>query len=485
MDVPAGPGTPGYPADDEGGAAEDEKKGGCLRKLVLLLVFVVALAGGAVYVAYRWRMSCYELRLTEIRDQVRAEGYPATLAELDASYKPVLPRENAAVPLQKAFDLWGKSWPTGDAPPLAEPDWSLVKRGRRLDPELSARIGTWLVACRDSLRHLEAASRMKKCRWPVDLAEPPRKPTSDDAFAAPRHGPQVSRAIGLLCLKAAKTADEGRGEEAVGDLVTALGVARSMAGEPSVAAHHRLRLNLEVIGRAVERVLQAPRVRPTGLDRLQRALFEAEHPGNLSRAVAGARAAGLDALGRPFDVSAPPAGGPRTGGGEDAPSGLEARARLLAHCLKGGFERDLALYARTMSASVSVAQKPYPERFRLAQGLGLDAGPDAGLTQKMLGVPRLAMITPVAARDACAVALLRLCRTAVAIERFRHASGIRPMRLPALMPDPMRIVPADPFDGKTIRYRRLVKGYRLWSVGPDGEDELGESDEDIVLEVAR
>jgi len=482
MDVPAGPGTPGYPAGDEA-AAEDEKKAGCLRRLVLLLVFVLALAGGAVYVAYRWRMSCYELRLVEVRDQVRAEGYPATLAELDASYKPVLPRENAAVPLQKAFDLWGKSWPTGDRPPLAEPDWSLVKRGERLDPELSARIGTWLVACRDSLRHLEAASKMKKCRWPVDLAEPPRGATPVGP-EPPRHGPQVSRAIGLTCLKAAKTADEGRGEEAVGDLITALGVARSLAGEPSVAAHHKLRLNLEVIGRATERVLQAPRVRPTGLDRLQRALFEAEHPGSLSRAVAGARAAGLDALGRPFDVSSPPAGGPR-GPADDEEAPSELKARLLAHCLKGGFERDLALYAKTMSASVSVAQKPYPERFRLAQGLGLSPGPDAGLTQRVLGVPRLAMISPVAARDACAVALLRLCRTAVAIERFRHASGVRPMKLETMAPEPLPRVPADPFDNKGVRYRRLVKGYRLWSVGPDGKDGLGESDEDIVLEVAR
>jgi hypothetical protein len=38
----------------------------------------------------------------------------------------------------------------------------------------------------------------------------------------------------------------------------------------------------------------------------------------------------------------------------------------------------------------------------------------------------------------------------------------------------MPSVPADPFDGKPMRYRKLAKGYVVYSVGPDMKDEGGD-----------
>jgi len=34
-------------------------------------------------------------------------------------------------------------------------------------------------------------------------------------------------------------------------------------------------------------------------------------------------------------------------------------------------------------------------------------------------------------------------------------------------------VPADPFDGAALRYRRLEKGYVIYSLGSDGHDDGG------------
>jgi hypothetical protein len=68
---------------------------------------------------------------------------------------------------------------------------------------------------------------------------------------------------------------------------------------------------------------------------------------------------------------------------------------------------------------------------------------------------------------------LDLGRTALAIERYRLATGTVPDRLEQLVPRYLEQVPIDPFDGRRIRYRRADPGYILYSVMEDGEDNGG------------
>ena len=51
-------------------------------------------------------------------------------------------------------------------------------------------------------------------------------------------------------------------------------------------------------------------------------------------------------------------------------------------------------------------------------------------------------------------------------------------------------IPPDPFDGKPLRYKKLEKGYVVYSVGPDGNDDGGKErglgdDYDIIFVVER
>jgi len=39
----------------------------------------------------------------------------------------------------------------------------------------------------------------------------------------------------------------------------------------------------------------------------------------------------------------------------------------------------------------------------------------------------------------------------------------------ALVPGQLSAVPADPFDGKPLRFKRLTKGYVIYSIGKDGQ----------------
>lgn len=72
--------------------------------------------------------------------------------------------------------------------------------------------------------------------------------------------------------------------------------------------------------------------------------------------------------------------------------------------------------------------------------------------------------------------LRRLGLTAVALARYRLANGKVPATLEELVPRYLPEVPRDPFDARPLRYRALPDGtYKLWSIGSDGKDNLGDA----------
>ena len=48
-----------------------------------------------------------------------------------------------------------------------------------------------------------------------------------------------------------------------------------------------------------------------------------------------------------------------------------------------------------------------------------------------------------------------------------------PDDLKELTPQFREAIPTDPFDGAALRYRRLTRGYVVYSVGEDGRDDGG------------
>ncbi len=67
-----------------------------------------------------------------------------------------------------------------------------------------------------------------------------------------------------------------------------------------------------------------------------------------------------------------------------------------------------------------------------------------------------------------------LTRTGMALERHRMVRGAYPAALEELVPDFLPEIPADPFDGKPLRYRLQADGSpHLWSVGSDLVDDGG------------
>jgi len=70
-------------------------------------------------------------------------------------------------------------------------------------------------------------------------------------------------------------------------------------------------------------------------------------------------------------------------------------------------------------------------------------------------------------------ALQRVTMTALALRLYRKENGRYPENLQQLVPKYLPSVPVDPYDGKPIRYRRLQKGFKVWSVGGNRKDDGG------------
>jgi hypothetical protein len=79
------------------------------------------------------------------------------------------------------------------------------------------------------------------------------------------------------------------------------------------------------------------------------------------------------------------------------------------------------------------------------------------------------------------LAHLRVTQAGLAIERYRLAEGRLPESLKDLIPTYMQAVPLDPYDGRSLKYRKLVPsvveglktGYVVYSIGYDMTDEGG------------
>jgi len=70
-------------------------------------------------------------------------------------------------------------------------------------------------------------------------------------------------------------------------------------------------------------------------------------------------------------------------------------------------------------------------------------------------------------------AFQRVTMTALALRLYRKENGRYPEDLQALAPKFLPSVPSDPYDGKPLRYRKLQKGFKVWSVGGNRKDDGG------------
>lgn len=139
----------------------------------------------------------------------------------------------------------------------------------------------------------------------------------------------------------------------------------------------------------------------------------------------------------------------------------------------GFFERDRNFYLRAMETNILAVTTPPPASFALTNevdALSRQAQTGYYITSSLFLPSCSRLIGRVAIKDAT----IRTALAAIAIERWRNDhNGQIPNSLDDLVPNYLPSVPLDPYTGQPLKFKKKNKGYVVYSVGPDLQDDGG------------
>jgi hypothetical protein len=133
-------------------------------------------------------------------------------------------------------------------------------------------------------------------------------------------------------------------------------------------------------------------------------------------------------------------------------------------------------YLRLESTALHLSEQPLPERFRALTAFAQETNQASAL----LPVSRMYLwqSCQYLKLDARFIARLRTARAGLSVESYRSEHGELPDSIPSTF--------LDPFDGRPLRYKKLAKGYVVYSIGEDGKDDGGDKKKkDITFIVER
>ena len=308
--------------------------------------------------------------------------------------------------------------------------------------EMKADISAYLAANAQALEILHKAAAIEGCRFDVDF--PQGYGISLLHIAKLRHAAQ------MLELQAMMKVEAGKPDEGAMAIEDSFAIARALQNEP-VLISQLVRLSVASLSvSSLERVLSRTTLGEQQLTDLSKTIASQENPEALMRGLAGERCTGEDLFNNFSRYS-----GPVTKPAAELPlwqlSGLKAMdhlryLQLMAELVRiaGGSAKDVRDITKNLEKKVHQVPRLYFQTTKLVSWL-------EGVNEEQLKI----------------FARLRSARVGIAVERFRMANGRLPDLLDELTPKWLDTVPADPFDDQPIRYRKLVKGFVTYSVGPD------------------
>jgi hypothetical protein len=458
--------------DDQPAQAPPNRKSSRFKTVVFVLLGFLAL-----YFVYWYSLS------SAIRgglDSIRRAGLPATCAELDKWYAQPPAGENAWDVYGEAFahyEWWtnkpARFTPRSDATGTSKPSSpprnrrdqlpivGLAKLPSRTEPlpaETRQLVAEYLSDNAEALRLLHQASAMKLCRYPIDL--------NKGAATLLLHLNPLRQASRLLSLEAMEQTEEQRPQEAVESVIASLSVSRSLNQEP-VLISYLVHVACQGISlESLQRILNRMPLTDAQLAKLSAAIEESENQQALTRAFVGERCMGDDIFDSLRSGKVPMKDMFMFLG--DPPWW---RIFFPLYRTTGLLELDERCYLDIMEENVKATQLPPPEGMAAANAV-LDKVNHLShchvLSRMLLPALDGAMI-----KAGRCDAMIRDSQTAIAVERYQLANGTLPKQLSDLVPALLSAVPSDPFDGKPLRYKTLGKGYIVYSVGEDREDNGG------------
>jgi hypothetical protein len=392
--------------------------------------------------------------------QIRAAGFPASGAELNAWREAVSDKENGALVLTQAFALY-RTFPDRRSNEIMEAEilsrtnaWTSVRR------EL---VEAYVATNSPAIAKAREALRLPYFRFPVDFSYGPDTPL--------RHLGRLREISRIFALQAALNAENGKADEWPACVELQLELAGTLDDEPILISHLARNGIIDRAVKVTERSLNRATPGDDFCGQLQTAFTRISEKNLLPDALVGERAIMIpifrlswDEI-QSFSQNDPQVNRPR----EPQPYSGKPAAPIW---LSGIMERDLDFYLATMEKCIALANLPPPENLAMSNYVET-ASENAHKRACMLSGMLLPSLSRLAQRDASTLARIQITIAALAIERFRLAQGRLPKDLGELVPKFLDAIPNDPFDGAPLRYKRLAVGYVVYSVDADGRDDGG------------
>jgi hypothetical protein len=286
------------------------------------------------------------------------------------------------------------------------------------------------------------------------------------------HSEPLARCQGIVWMlhyDATLRAQDQDGDGAVESCRAMLVAARAIGDAPYLtAALTRYVCQAATVG-ALERVLAQTRHSAGQLEAMQKLLTREMEVPILYRALRGERG-GIDQLVEAIEQGKIK---PSSSGGLTVGESSWIQAWLQAPMLAGFGRGDLL---RLMTEAVEAAKLPPEQRAeafkRINQSVQqIDRSARRGSTFLLLLMPNT---TRASESDRRQQGNMRCAIVALAAERYRLKHARWPDTLEAVCKEGLLpAVPTDPFDGRSLRYKRVADGLLIYSVGMDGVDNGG------------
>jgi hypothetical protein len=379
------------------------------------------------------------------------------LKDLEAARDAVPEEENSARVVVAARRLLPPNWPPQELSNaldrLPPPD--------RLTPEQAARLSAALQAVAPAVTEARKLAGLPRGRHHITYRRVVLNTLLEDQQGA-------RSAAALLKYDALRRAHAGDLAGALASCRGVLNAGRSIGDEPTAISQLIRNAGVTVACYTAERVLAQGEAGPDDLAALQRAFEEEDrHPGLLV-CLRGERAAQYEL----YDAVEK---------GEVSPDDFSEKGNtpdegpsLTGWAVRDRFRGELPHTLSALTRWARACERPPHELIQFERELGAEVEklPRDVIHLKLL-LPSLQRISDAERRRHANV---RCMAVALAVERYRRKHGEWPESLAKLVPELLKEVPADPFDGRPLRYRQGEDGVVVYSVGPDGRDDGGRFD---------
>jgi hypothetical protein len=426
---------------------------GLPRAAVFVLLGVVALAVGIGAVVYHFhaekRRAWAEVQ--KRLDAIRAAGEPVTADDLAKLYPDPPPERDAKLLLAPAVAAYREPDAPNNLPFIGYGE--LPGRTQPLTEQMRTNIEAFLNENKSALDAVPW-DKLTNAWFEWSFALGSSKLTEE-------HVHPVIVLGKMLCLKAVLQADSGNGSNSCESLLHSLALFHTFRSE--VMVHHLLRRTGEkFFCDALERVINRARISTEDLAVLDFLLSD-DDEGGLREVFVSMRCENIGAM-------------------------SEIRASITNLAVPAVATLDVILGSRRLytdtafsemldmlSAQIAAFKLPPKQRFAELNRLKAEYANDGHRKSIAAGVAGTGLdFVKLPVMDAEMVEKLHVCRVALEVERWRRAHGGRaPDSLAELAPEFAPSIPLDPFDNNPLRYKKLAKGFIVYSIGPDFADDGG------------